>query len=742
MSLRVLFIIALIGLSGFVFGQKGTITIIDAKTKEQVPFAHVCFEELDGSNKQYVVSANNGIVANISLKQTVVAISCVGYKTQIDTVYPGKDYLIYLSPKVFDIDQVVVTASFVPQKVDKSIYNVKVLDRRQIEQKAANNLSELLKDEVNLQVTNDPALGSSLRLKGLGGNNVKILIDGVPIIGRMGGNIDLSQLNLYNIDHVEIVEGPMSVIYGSNALAGVINIITKENLYSRYNFSSNTYYESIGTFNLNGSLSVNQGKNNISISGARNFFNGVYLETDTNRSQQWKPKELYNADLNYSFSNEKNKIRFQSSLMDEKLLDKGDQLSPSFRNAIDSWFYSLRFTNRLEYNRKLNSNYFIKMEGSQSYYQRKKLTYLKDFIESSSSLVDDGLSNDTSVFSSYSYRLNFGNQNNEKKFSFISGLDLNYETATGKRILNEEQSIGDYAFFASALYNLNHNLSIQSGLRLAENTRFEVPFVPSLNIKWNAFSFLNIRASYARGYRAPTLKELYILFKDINHDIQPNENLKPEKGHNFDVSFNINTEKIEKLHFSNIELSLFYNQISNIIYLAPENISGIYKYINISNYNTIGGKVGFKYDFYPYFDFGFGFGETGTFASFAEKNQSLSKYKFSPEANLNLSFNLSSLKIKIITNYKYSGKIWLFSLDENNTISSGYRDSYHNLDLTLLRKFFKNKVSFSIGVKNVFNNTLIKSSGGVSDAVHSSSDGSPVGYGRVYFTSLSYNIFR
>ena len=88
-----------------------------------------------------------------------------------------------------------------------------------------------------MTITQDPALGSSLKIKGLSGNNVKILIDGVPVIGRMGGNIDLSQLNLYNIDHIEMVEGPMSVMYGSDALAGAINIITKENRNSNFGLS-------------------------------------------------------------------------------------------------------------------------------------------------------------------------------------------------------------------------------------------------------------------------------------------------------------------------------------------------------------------------------------------------------------------------------------------------------------------------------------------------------------------------
>lgn len=727
------------------YSQGGKVIITDSKSKESIPFAHVCFEELGTKQKLYHVTDKDGVVINPCKKGSIIAISFVGYKTYIDTLQPNISYNIALVPQVFDIDQVVVTASYTPQKADKSIYNVKVIDSRTIEQKSATNLSDVLKDEVNIQVTNDPALGSSLKLKGLSGNNVKILIDGVPVIGRMGGNIDLSQLSLYNIDHVEVVEGPMSVVYGSNALAGAINIVTKENLHSNYTATFNTYYENVGKYNVNGSASIRKGKNSFSLSGGWNFFNGISLDIDQNRSQRWKPKEQYNADAYYTFSDDRSKIKVQTSLMYERLLDKGDQLSPSFRTARDSWFYSVRTTNRVEYSNKLKNSYFLNIMASQSFYQRKKLTYNKDFIDNTSILVNDASSNDTSKFDALTFRATFGNLNSEQRLSFNSGLDINYENGKGKRILDNKQEIGDYALFTSVMYNLNKNLSLQPGLRYAINTKFDVPLVPSVNVKWNAASFLNIRASYTRGYRAPTIKELYILFKDSSHDIQPSSDLKAEYGHNYALSFNINTDKADKIHFSNIELEFFYNQMHNKIDLAvveTVNNNGIYKYINISNNNTLGGRLTFKYSFYSHFDLGVGLGETGTFASFSKVTETLNKYKYSPEGTVNLTITIPKVDIKLITNYKYFGENWQFNIDENNVISYGYMDKYQNLDVSLLKKFLSNRMTATIGLKNVFDNTIIKNTGRSSDAPHSSAEGSNVGYGRVFFTSITYNIFQ
>jgi outer membrane receptor for ferrienterochelin and colicins len=115
------------------------------------------------------------------------------------------------------VDEVVVTGQYKAIKADKSIYKVDVINNTQIKSKAANNLAELLSTELNLRTSMDASLGTNISIQGLSGEHVKILVDGIPVIGRQSGILDLSQVVLSNVDHIEIVEGPMSVIYGSNA---------------------------------------------------------------------------------------------------------------------------------------------------------------------------------------------------------------------------------------------------------------------------------------------------------------------------------------------------------------------------------------------------------------------------------------------------------------------------------------------------------------------------------------------
>ncbi|MBK9274597.1 MAG: TonB-dependent receptor plug domain-containing protein [Flavobacteriales bacterium] len=89
---------------------------------------------------------------------------------------------------------------------------------------AANTLGEALRNELTVRLGQDNILGTAVSMQGLGGENVKVLVDGVPVIGRQDGNLDLAQLDLTGIERVEVVEGPLSVNYGTNALAGTINL--------------------------------------------------------------------------------------------------------------------------------------------------------------------------------------------------------------------------------------------------------------------------------------------------------------------------------------------------------------------------------------------------------------------------------------------------------------------------------------------------------------------------------------
>src|SRR5699024_3265320 len=145
-----------------------------------------------------------------------------------------------------DLKDVVITAQYAPISAENAIHEVKVLDAEQLRSQGYSTLDEALRNQLNMRISTDPMLGNSLKIQGVDGQHIKIMIDGVPIIGRLNGNIDLSQIPLNTVRRIEIVEGALSTIYGSNASGGVINIITKKSIEKNISINMEGHIENVG----------------------------------------------------------------------------------------------------------------------------------------------------------------------------------------------------------------------------------------------------------------------------------------------------------------------------------------------------------------------------------------------------------------------------------------------------------------------------------------------------------------
>jgi len=287
-------IIILFFLVSRAYSQESIIKILSEGNNEPLPFSNVCIESANGKDKFFLLSDASGKVKISISQKSVIAVSYVGYEYTIDTLFPGQNKSIYLRPSVFTTEEMVISAQYQPVKADQSIYKIDVISINQLNQRKATNVSEMLAAQPYIKISHDGALGSKINMNGLTGEHVKILIDGIPVIGRMDGNIDLSQLNLSNVDHIEIIDGPMSVVYGSNALAGAINIITKENKAYRFLSNIDAYYESEGVYNFSAFFSGKIKKTVYSFNASRNFFDG-FKTIDSLRSFAWNPKRQYEA---------------------------------------------------------------------------------------------------------------------------------------------------------------------------------------------------------------------------------------------------------------------------------------------------------------------------------------------------------------------------------------------------------------------------------------------------------------
>ena len=218
------------------------------------------------------------------------------------------------------LKEVVVTGEYQPQSLRNSVYRTRVINSERIRLRAATNVQQVLNTELGFRFSNDMTLGTSdVMLMGMSGRNVKILLDGVPMIDRGDTRESLNQIDINSIERIEIVEGPLSVSYGTDALAGVINIITKRAVKETLSLNARVQEETVGdeysAFSKKGSHLQHvgaswQNKGWSALGGVtHNDFNGfntaaalataAQIATDINR---WKPKEqwLGNGRLGYN----------------------------------------------------------------------------------------------------------------------------------------------------------------------------------------------------------------------------------------------------------------------------------------------------------------------------------------------------------------------------------------------------------------------------------------------------------
>lgn len=633
------------------------------------------------------------------------------------------------------IKEVVITGQLESTSVDNSVHKIRIIDGKTINSGLYHNLADIIQKQLNINLFEDNVLGSSIALQGISGQNVKILIDNVPVIGRLNGNIDLSQINLNNIERIEIVEGPLSTIYGTDALAGTINLISKQGTKDTKQFSS--LYESVGRYNFDVFIS-NNNLNYMSYNFGRKYFNGwsmnqpfSFLPTsqlaDMNRVKKWKPKEQTFNKLSYRLKYNDLKIYNYFENFYEKVSNLGKPREPYFETAFDEYYHTKRtnFGSDIKFQ---NLNDRVNILLAYNKYKREKETYYTDLTTLNKTLVDDINAQDTSEFSLIIGKITISNSNNDI-IKYQAGIDLQKSTAKGKRITNNYQEQDNYAFFSFAEYTPHTSISIRPSFRVIYNSSYKAPLIPSLNLLYNVKDY-DFRFSYAKGFRAPDFKELYLNFVDINHNIVGNSLLKAETSENiqFNISFN---NQISKTKIKT-DINLFHNFINDKIDLAlSDSNSDQYSYFNIDKfktkgistildvyYNKINAKIGVSY--------------TGRNNEFNNNN-----YQFSLDYNLNLSFNILN-KTRFNIFYKHTGEMVSYLL-ENNSIDEITSDSYNLMDISINQKIFSDIILFSFGAKNLFNITDISRS--LIGTAHSNTNNlMSVGYGRSFFTELKINL--
>jgi outer membrane receptor for ferrienterochelin and colicins len=185
---------------------------------------------------------DSAIVRADSAGRFVLTLAGSGDRVQLDARFPGyartrrtislsadegSGITLSLPPVALALEALVVTASRREQKLADAVQPTELVTRRDIEQTGASDVASVLTEQTGIQLGGGLPAGAGAQLQGLGEQRVLVLLDGQPLVGRSNGTFDLSRLPTANLERIEVVKGPQATLYGSDAMGGVINLVTR-----------------------------------------------------------------------------------------------------------------------------------------------------------------------------------------------------------------------------------------------------------------------------------------------------------------------------------------------------------------------------------------------------------------------------------------------------------------------------------------------------------------------------------
>ncbi|PJJ85017.1 TonB-dependent receptor [Mucilaginibacter auburnensis] len=647
---------------------------------------------------------------------------------------------VKLKVSSFQLRDVVVTGQYAPQSMKNSVYMVRSITSEQMRLRNPAKVQDVLTDQLGVRFTNDLTLGTtSITLQGVAGQRVKLLLDGVPLLDRGDTRESLNQIDVNTIDHIEIVDGPMSVSYGSDALGGVINLITKKGrggesllVYGRVQeeTAGKKYqaFDGPGTHHEN--VGINWEHNGWQLGGniTRNNFDGASLG--------WIPKDQYLGSGVIGYRTRALNLWYRFDGVDETLLNS--RIITASNVQIDQKYLTNRFTHQLQAEWQINNQ--LSFNGAASYtdYSRRTQTTSLDLLTGDRRLTLGDGEQDKSVFDTKllrgtaQYKLN-------NSVSFQPGLEFNLTGSSGARITGTP-TINDYAFFISSEIRLSPSINVRPGVRFTKNSVYDAPpAIPSINTKIKLSNSLDLRLAYGRGFRAPALRELYFNFFDASHSIMGNDQLKAEYSHS--VNGSLTWQKLNSDVFSlRSSIGGFYNYFDNLITTGFNPVNpAVTTYININKYKTTGATFENTFGF-KNLQAKVGFSYTGIYNEHADQDPSLPGFTWYPEVNSNILYSIKAVKTELSFFYKYNGKLPTYELIDvggKPTIKLAQRSAFHIGDFTV-NKYINKVITLSGGVKNIFNVTNVFNTSANIGGAHSTGGPVPMGYGRSYFLGLTF----
>ncbi len=442
-----------------------------------------------------------------------------------------------------DLEPVVVTASHTPKALKDAPVVTRLITLQDIKITDATNIQDMLTQEIpglefGLAMTQE----TSLNMSGFGGNAVLFLVDGERMAGETVDNVDYSRMNLDNAGRIEIVKGASSALYGSNAVGGVINIISRENI-EPWTANVNSRFNTFGHEWRNGaSFSFNNTKWNSQTSFQHTKLDPVNLPKPYSSEEIAEELMKKAQGLPYDESVLKDNSNV-SRLFGQKTYNVKERLTwhaTDKLTLVGRGSYFFRTSERDTYDYHFNG-YSAGLKGNYAWNQGQhlELSYAFDQYDKANYLPDGTRTHDHD-YSNQQHVVHALFNHMSGNNNLIIGADYLHDYLTTYQFIDNtshtQNNIDGYAQFD---WNITKQLNIVGSIRYDYfSASAQEALTQRLAVVYKQ-PWMTFRANYASGFRAPTLKEMYMHFDmgNMGFMIIGNPDLKPEKSNNFNIAF-------------------------------------------------------------------------------------------------------------------------------------------------------------------------------------------------------------
>ena len=396
-------------------------------------------------------------------------------------------------------DSVVVTANRQERKLSNITVPVTIVNAQQIQQAGSLRLTDILKEQPGLNLTS--GFGAGVQLQGLNPDYTIILINGEPLVGRTAGVLDLNRVALGNIKKIEIVKGPSSSLYGSEAMAGVINIITESTI--NFPLQVSARYGTYDTYDIGLDNAINN--KSIFYQGYYNYYstNGFSIRPNSN-SRITTPIGRFsmNQQLKYNLSNNTN-IAISLRLTDEKITNNISVSNGG--NTINS----LGKENNADLNASISVNHRFNNNLKTSF-----RSYFTEYNAKQDLITVTGAPYYDLLNHLFKRIENQTNWNIHKNLNAIMGAGAVWEGVKSSRYDSEQQrKTNTVAYgFTQFEYTPTNNIILIAGIRYDKNETFASALSPKFSALYKINSKHKIKFSIGEGFKAPDFRQLYLDF--------------------------------------------------------------------------------------------------------------------------------------------------------------------------------------------------------------------------------------